>query len=479
MKRLLAVLSLSALLLASCGQNPPPATTEPAGSTDTEAPTEPATAKEEEVTVPPTPFESLDRTRTATFRGYADRALANLLEAFWDSENRHFLRTAEGQPNAGAPAIWEAAQSCFALVTYYEATGDTDALAKIRDQWAYLQSDAYKKEILTGAKKLGSGCYYAQDDAAWGAMEFLAIWRTTKDPVALEWAHDLIVNSYRYWGTGETKTFAGTEMPDLSESLYYTRNLEEGEELFQSVYAVPMLLAALEYCTAANPDAPTAVDLWQPTLNAFQWLEANLCRKTSRYYANYDSSGSCVVTCTDNLYFVDYGRFGENGPTGAREADVISPLGSNTALFGNMGMAACAGMLWRITGEENYRTIALRTVKAITTTETHRTTGTYINDRDQGTNASTIGYFVRYALTLDGVRAKDLQTLLNTATVIAADCPVPGTPYYYTVWNEDPAGNLIYYPNNSDVPAYTCQPRLANCVHVVTAALLLLTIQPE
>lgn len=237
-------------------------------------------------------------------------------------------------------------------------------------------------------------------------MEFLAIWRATRDPVALEWAHDLIVNSYRYWGTGETKAFAGTEMPDLSESLYYTRNLGEGEVLFRSIYAVPMLLAALEYCTASNPEDPTAVDLFTPTLNAFHWLEDNLCRKTSRYYADYDKSGSCVVTCTDKLYFVDYGRYGEKGPTGARAAEVISPHGSNTALFGNMGMAACAGMLWRITGKEDYRTVALRTVKAITTTETHRTTGTYINDRDQGTNASTAGYFVRYALTLDGVRAQ-------------------------------------------------------------------------
>lgn len=475
MKRLLAGLSLASLLLASCGKAPSPAAPDTTHR-DTATAAEPATTKEEEVTVPPTPFEALDRTQTSTFRGYADQALANLLEAFWDSENRHFLRTAEGQPNKGAPAIWEAAQSCFALVTYYEATGDADALEKLRGQWEYLQSDAYKKDILTGAKKLGTGCYYAQDDAAWGAMEFMAIWRTTKDPVALEWAHDLIVNSYRYWGTGETKDFAGTELPTLSESLYYTRNLEEGEVLFQSIYAVPMLLAALEYCTAASPDAPTSVDLWEPTLNAFRWLEDNLCRKTSRYYADYDASGSCVVTYTDNLYYVDYGRFGEKGPTGAREAEVISPLGSNTALFGNMGMAACAGMLWRITGEEDYRTIALRTVKAITTTETHRTTKTYINDRDQGTNASTVGYFVRYALTLDGIRAKDLQVLLDTAALIAVDCTVPGTPYYYTVWNDDPAGNLIYYPTDSNVPAYTCQPRLANCVHMVTAALLLLTL---
>ena len=476
MKRLAAILALSALLLASCGKNTPPKA-EPGSAQRTDAATEPETTKEEEITVPPTPFESLDRTQTAVFRGYADTARSNLFEAFWDSENRHFLRTAEGQPNKNAPAIWEAAQSCLALVTYYEATQDADALAKIRDQWAYLQSDAYKKEILTGARKLGSGCYYAQDDAAWGAMEFLAIWRATRDPVALEWAHDLIVNSYRYWGTGETKAFAGTEMPDLSESLYYTRNLSEGEVLFQSIYAVPMLLAALEYCTASNPEDPTAVDLFTPTLNAFHWLEDNLCRKTSRYYADYDKSGSCVVTCTDKLYFVDYGRHGEKGPTGARAAEVISPHGSNTALFGNMGMAACAGMLWRITGKEDYRTVALRTVKAITTTETHRTTGTYINDRDQGTNASTAGYFVRYALTLDGVRARDLQVLQDTAKRIATACPVPDTPYYYTVWNEDPAGNIIYYPTDSRVPAYTCQPRLANCVHIVTAALFLLTVR--
>lgn len=470
MKRLLAGLSLASLLLASCGKTPSPA--EPGTTTATES----AATKDEEVTVPPTPLEALDRTQTEVYRGYADTALTNLFTAFWDSENRHFLRTAEGQPDAGATAIWEAAQSCFALVTYYEATGDADALAKIRNQWSYLRSDAYQKDILTGVKKLGSGCYYAQDDAAWGAMEFMAIWRTTKDPVALEWAHDLIVNSYRYWGTGETKNFAGTELPTLSESLYYTRNLGDDEVLFQSIYAVPMLLAALEYCTAAAPDAPASVDLWEPTLNAFHWLEDNLCRKSSRYYVNYDASGSCVVTCTDNLYYVDYGRYGENGPTGAWEAELISPSRSNTALFGNMGMAACAGMLWHITGEEDYRTIALRTVKAITTTEKHRTTKTYINDRDQGTNASTVGYYVRYALTLEGVRAKDLQILLDTAALIAVDCTVPGTPYYYTVWNEDPAGNLIYYPNDSNVPAYTCQPRLANCVHMVTAALLLLTL---
>ncbi|MBO5293740.1 MAG: hypothetical protein J6B71_00620 [Clostridia bacterium] len=456
------------MLLSSCqGGKKEALTTQAPESTSPE--TEPIT---EAVTK-----ETLDLTKLSTYNDYASEAIERLCNVFWDTEGNYFIRTAKGQPSPDAVAIWEQGQSIFALISYYDATKNEAALQKLNQQWAYLTSSAYDEQILRGYKNIGEGCYYAQDDAAWGTLVFMGLYRTTGNEKAMEYAHDLIVNSYNHWGTGEEKSYYGTTIKSLTDGLYYTDHLNEGEAPFKSIYAAPMAVAALEYCLLKNPSDPTAVDLYEPTRNLFEWLENNMCRNKVKTYKNYDANGNCTVSYVDYLYYVDYGRNGENGPTGARDPQSIAVNSSNTALFGNMAMASCAAILYQITQDTKYSDIAVRTVKAITKTETHDTSKTYINDRDQGTNASMIGHFVRYALALDGVRLSDKQVLINTAEIIATKGKVNGTDYYYTVWDSDPASHTVYYPNNSRVYAYTCQPRMANCVHVVTAALLLLSLE--
>lgn len=468
--RLPALLLLAALLLAACGPAAAPAETE----TRPEESAQPADTTE----TAGTGAENSEVRQLEDFRTWADTAVENLYAAFWNDAEGHFLRTTEGQPDPNATWIWEFGQSVFALETYYQATKSEDALRHLRRQWAYLRSSAYDQEKLKGNKDLSGDCYHAQDDAAWGAMEFMAFWRATGDEIALTYAHDLLVNSYRHWGTGEVQTFAGTQLPDLSEGLYYTKNLEAGESPFKSIYAAPMAAAALEYCMAVSPADPMSVDLYQPTANLISWLETNMCRKAPAVYRNYRGDGAdLTVTYADNLYYVDYGRFGENGPTGADNPGRIEVNGSNTALFGNMAMAVCHAMLHRITGEQAELEAARRTARAIRSKETHPLTlPTYINDRDQGTNASMVGYFVRYVLSLDEPATRERKILLNTAKVIATKGRVADTPYYYTVWDSDPASHTVYYPNNSRTLAYTCQPRLANCVHMITAALLMIQL---
>lgn len=464
-------LALSLLMLfSSCQTASEDDETNSTQGTDAKTPeTEPQTE--------PVTKETLDLTQIPAYTKYAATAMQKLYNVFWDDEDNCFIRTAEGQPEPNAPAIWEQGQSIFALISYYEATQDADALQKLNQQWAYLTSDAYSERILKGEQKLGTGCYYAQDDAAWGSLIFIGIYRNTGNAEAMQYAHDLIVNSYNHWGTGEETKYQGTSIKSLTDGMYYTDNLEEGESPYKSIYAAAMAVAALEYCCLKNPTDPTAVDLYRPTLNLFHWLEDNMCRNKTKTYKDYDSNGSLTVSYVDYLYYVDYGRNGENGPTGARNPSNIAVNSSTTGLFGNMAMASCAGLLYKITNDTKYSDIAVRTVKAISKYETHSGTQTYINDRDQGTNAAMTGYFVKYALSLDGVRLSDKQVLLDTAKIIATKGAVTGTDYYYTVWDEAPASHTVYYPNNSQVYAYTCQPRMATCVHMITAALLLLSME--
>jgi len=404
------------------------------------------------------------------FTDYAVTAMNNLCAKFWDLQGNHFYRTNGGNLDVGGVNVWESAQSTFALSTLYEATGDVTYKDMLEGQWQFRKT-ATGKNIMTGKTGLAGVPFLFQDDAAWGALELMAFYRALGDNEPLQWAHDLIVNVYNYWGTGSSEIFYGTKIKNCVDGLYYTYKCSYYDRAFQSLYAIPMCVAALEYCMAVSPDDPTAVDIYEPTYNIFWWAQDKMCRDQVYTYENYTSGRNVTVNYVDYLYYVDYGRSGENGPAGATNP---SSTGSY-CLFSNMAMAVCSMQLYKISGNTSYKDIAIRIADSITKYETYKDSGRYINERDHNVNCSMIGYFVKEVLTLPEMNKKNVNVLLNTASFLGTDGHVPNTNYYYVNWSSNYTKYDASYDNNKQ-NSYECQPVFANVVHCMTAAALYATL---
>lgn len=403
--------------------------------------------------------------KEALFMNYIEQAQISLQDSYklyWDSENNHIYQTCNGVIDPeNYDVLWESLQLLYTMYNYYEATGDADTKAKIEGEWAFIQS----KFPLRRLTVYGRAMNHASDDTGWIVMAILMIYNVTRDAEALHYVHEIIEGAFKHWGDGE----------NCSLGLYYRdeKNYKpDSTTNWKSIYSASLVLSAFEYCelyAGLNGCSVEEVDLFTPAMNIHKWNESNLCRDGVKVYENYDSAGSCTVKVIDYLYYVDYGRDAVNGPNGARNPDHIAIASSCTSLFGNMAMAAINAKLYRWYDDETYRIRALKTAGSITEKESTND-GTYINDRDSGTNSAFVYHYVKYVLMLDGIQCEDIDILAETARVVAENCRFKdnGGYYYYIRWdkNAKASKNMMY----QNINTYKHLSRMATCVSMITGA---------
>jgi hypothetical protein len=146
----------------------------------------------------------------------------------------------------------------------------------------------------------------------------------------------------------------------------------------------------------------------------------------------------------------------------------IHTAGSVTYLGGNLGMAACQARLYRLTGEESWRTVALRTTAAL---HEHLcdSAGRFINDRDAFTDGFFASAWSRGVVGLPGSEPA-LEDLRRTARAIALLRTASG---YRPLYGPGGAG---FYPGDWDGGSrWESKESLANMMHVSATSVAFLT----
>jgi len=381
----------------------------------------------------------------------AAQALDRLYSNFWDAENNRLYPTHAGKVvDAYMSMTWEHCMAFLAMENYYYATKDEATKQKLEGEWQYIKNN-FSRERLVGHQ--GEAPNLAMDDAGWTAMLCIAAYRITGDRYALECAHDVIVNSYDYFKDGE-----------LSNGMWYCDKKLYGGDQWKSIYCVSFLVSALDYLELTEDTVDYDEQLWEDTMDLYNWVEENLCRNRVVTFEGGLSNGQdYTIRVVDNLYWCDYnwGRSGRDeayGPDGGTRPNDIKATGSVSSLFGNTGMAAVHAILYRMTGDMEYLNKCYAVMMGIEKKYINDEGG-IISDRDPWTNAALMYYFVKEALTVPEVSPRLLSMVRKTAYLIS-EFGYTEDNYYHSLWSE-------YAGSTGD---YTCLMQNATTVAMVTAA---------
>lgn len=354
------------------------------------------------------------------YREKAKKALDDLYSRFWtDREGGHILPTHCGVIVERPLMIWETAMMLIAMETYYEATGDVETKNRILGTWQYLKT-VFTKEQMTGG--YGSPPNLALDDTGWDIMAYLMIYRITGEREIGEMVLDTLMGAYDHWKDGT-----------LEEGLWYNDWAQYNDQ-WKSSYAVSLLISAWEFCRLTEGTELYSRELYDMTLTLCRWVERDF-RRDRRYTVKngLPDGGDLTVDAVDNLYWVDYNKDRKgapelNGPSGGTRQYDIHELGSVSAIFINMGMAALNVKLYEKSGDPRCLERALETSRSLERVYDHH--GAYLNDRDAHTNATMLRYYIETVLATD--RASDAQRdlLFRTADNISASGSNCGGVYY-------------------------------------------------
>ena len=171
----------------------------------------------------------------------------------------------------------------------------------------------------------------------------------------------------------------------------------------------------------------------------------------------------------DNLYWMDFnvdrsGRTERNGPADGTRPEVIQEAASVSCMFANTAMGAIHALLYELTGEEQYLTRAVRTLRAFNDSPFYNNNGVYVNDRDAWANAMFIGPWVRRVLTLPDVTDFDKQRIYDTASSIVQYCRTEDG-YWKPGWSGSSVWDAHSFPEQIMTSSTT--------VNMLTAAALL------
>lgn len=366
------------------------------------------------------------------YRKMAKKALADMNGHYWtDKDGGHYIDTHGGTEEVtNFIAFWCSSIPVFALHTYYAATNDEDAKAKIAAQWQHIQ-DKFREEQLTG--RLGQAPNTAADDAAWDALYYLRTYQITGDTKALDYARLLVRNSFDHWAIDG----------DLSNGMWYCDpTLYEGD-IWASTYCAAHILVTLEYCDITRGTDDFDQELLDDAMKLYQWIEEHMRRDRVKTYENGLQNGdSYTVNTVDYLYWMDYNfdrstRTEKNGPDGGTRPDDITDNGSVSALLANMLMSSINAILYRQTGEDIYRQKAVETANSMT--KRYNIAGSLINDRDAYTNATFVYEYVKEVLPLEGIEPATIEVIGSTARNIVQDCRTE-EGFYKVCWRKIPLG---------------------------------------
>jgi hypothetical protein len=358
-------------------------------------------------------------------REAAAHAVRDLMDHWWigDTPSGHLQPTHGGcAAPKGRGVIWERATVICVLEAQATMMGDADARERISAQWRYDKSQ-YKPAELQACGP-GSSAPWC-DDAAWEVIYYVIAFQQSGDRDALTAAAGLLEQIHKRWYDDS-----------LGGGLWYN-----DERKVKSLYSVAYVYGALGVYEATGDRRYLELAIAE-----CNWIEAHLLRPDYLYWCDYSAGPPA------NLQH-------PAGPVGVTRPNDIHTAGSVTYLGGNLGMAACQAWLYELTGEDSWRSAALRTTAAV---HEHLcdSTGRFINDRDAFTN----GFFASaWARRIAGLRGSDpaSRDLRRTAQAIAGQRTGPG---YTPVYGPGGAG---FYPGDWDGGSrWESKESLANMMHV-------------
>lgn len=347
---------------------------------------------------------------TTKYREMAKKALDDLYERFWtDADGGHILPTHCGLVVEKPLMIWEVTMLLIAMETYYDATGDEETARRIVGTWNYLKSVFTREQMVDN---FGKEPNLALDDVGWDIMCYLMAYRFTGDPDALDMVKTTLLGAYDHY-KDET----------LEEGLWYN-DWAQYNDHWKSSYIVSLLISALEYCRITKGTDRFSRELQDQTLLLCDWVERTFRRDRVYTVENGKADGSpYTVDVLDNLYWIDYNKDRENrdernGPSGGLRPGDIRELGSVSAIFANMGLAAVNVRRYEMFGDETCLKKAVQTADALE--KYYNNHGAYLNDRDGNTNATMLRYYIHSLLATDRTTDKQRDMLFRTAENVYA-----------------------------------------------------------
>ncbi len=360
-----------------------------------------------------------------TYQEKARIALDRMYARFWTEEDGgHLLAVHRGHLVEKPIMIWEHTMLLLAMELYYDATGDPETKRRILSTWEYTKK-FFTREYLVG--HFGGPPNTAIDDAAWDVMAYWLVYRLTGDREALELTKETILNCYEHWKDGT-----------LENGCWYN-DWEQYRDHWKSTYIVGLLITAIEYCRETKDTPAYSQELLEQTLTLYRWVERDFRRDRCYTVENGKKDGSPYqVTVQDHLYWIDYNKDRENrdernGPSGGLRPNDIRELGSVSAIFANMGMAALNQKLYEMFGWEDCRIKAVQTATALENIYNHN--GCYLNDRDPHTNATMLRYYIYTLLATDATSDAQRDMLFRTADNLFATGELSGG-WYYPWWSQ-------------------------------------------
>lgn len=355
-----------------------------------------------------------------TYREKASDALEKMYARYWtEEEGGHILPTHCGRIVEKPIMIWEIAMLLIAMELYYEATHDQKTADRIASTWSYLKT-CFTPEQMCG--NFGHAPNLALDDAGWDIMTYFMAYRFTGDQKCLNLTRDAILGAYEHWKDGT-----------LGNGCWYN-DWKQYNDRWKSTYIVSLLITALEHCRITEGTKAFSQALLDQTLMLYDWVERDFRRDKHVRIPNGLQNGDALeIDVEDHLYWVDYNKDRENcternGPSGGSDPHRIQELGSVSAIFVNMGMAAVNMMLYRRFGWKECKEKALRTRASIE--RVYDNCGVYLNDRDPNTNATMLRYYILYLLGTEYGTAHERDLLFRTADHLYQTGENTGGLYY-------------------------------------------------
>ena len=331
----------------------------------------------------------------------------NILKNFWDPVEKHFI-------NYTTSMVWEYGIVLFGLETLYDATGDESLKAYFEGQMKYVERHIGAENLVTVK---GTDPNIANDDSGWNALTMMSTWRMTGYEKALDYAHDVIVNSYEYFKDG-----------DVSNGLWYRLDDRYNPDHiginWKCMTCAALILSALDYCQVTKGTDRYDEKLYADTMMLYGWVEKKLLRDGVKDFGN-----GKITYSRDYLYLMTIRYDPEldaEYPIGVDDENRIREGNSYSSLFGNMGMAVIHKKLYDMTGEEIYLVRAIRTANALGLSNLYTGEGIFVNDRDAWCNATFAGRFVKEVMSIPyGITPELSKLFANTAESIVHHCITP------------------------------------------------------
>jgi len=416
MKRIISVLLIAIMIiptLISCTKE---------GATNMTA----TTAAE---STPKTPKPNANEQILGYLKTWSDDAYANVIKNYWEKADglEYFHNRYKENRTSLNDIVFTTAMMLLSLETYAEASGKQSEfkslLAKQVDAW-------YKKLPKSWLLSTGKNNNPAHDDASWTAMTFLMQYKLNGDEKALDYCHEMIVNSYDYWQDGST-----------ANGLWYCypEDLGSTDMIRKGLSCVGLMYPALEYYRLTKGTKKEDPELYRRTIDLYNWAEENMRRNGEKEW------NGKKYYFDDNLFFmefIDNKETGEKYPLGVdRTGDFLVQSHSFSCMFVNMGMSVINKQLYDITGEDIYRERAVATANAFVYTE-YNQSGAFMNDRDAWGNSIFVGYFIREVMQLEGIDPELSRMFLKTAVSIMKNAYYEGG-FYTADW--DGSGTWFEY----------------------------------